>query len=179
MEKKMNTRIVTQTFVIAFAVIFTLTIGSSMILGQDKADGQFSGSLLAASGNTLEGTWQSTVTPRDCQTGAPAPFSFKALTTFSRGGTMSESALDQSSPYRTTGHGIWKRTSDRQYTVAWLFYTFTPNGIFNGTVKVTVNKTLGTDFNSLTGAGTVEVYDPNDNLVFTGCSNETATRFMF
>jgi hypothetical protein len=168
MEKKMNTRLLKQTAVLALAMMVTLSIGSSVLFGQDKPEG-----------NTLTGTWQSVVTPRDCQTGTPAPFSFKALTTFNQGGTMSEDALDVTSPYRTGGHGIWQRTSGHQYTVAWMFYTFAPNGAFSGSVKVTVNKTLGPDFNSLTGDGAVQVYDLNGNLVFTGCSDETATRFAF
>jgi len=140
---------------------------------------QFSEIRREVPGNSLEGVWQSVVTPRDCHTGAPAPFSFKALTTFMQGGTMSENALDPSGPNRTGGHGIWKRTSERRYTAAWLFYTFAPGGAFTGTVKVSVNKTLSADFNSLTGDGTVEVYDANGNLAFTGCSDETATRFTF
>jgi hypothetical protein len=168
MEKKMNTRLLKQTAVLALAMMVTLSIGSSVLFGQDKPEG-----------NTLTGTWQSVVTPRDCQTGTPAPFSFKALTTFNQGGTMSEDALDVTSPYRTGGHGIWQRTSGHQYTVAWMFYTFAPNGAFSGSVKVRVNKTLGPDFNSLTGDGAVQVYDLNGNLVFTGCSDETATRFAF
>lgn len=166
--EKMNIRILKQPNVIALAMMVTLSIGSSMVFGQDKPEG-----------NTLVGTWQSVVTARDCQTGTPAPFSFKALTTFNQGGTMSEDALDVSSPYRTGGHGIWQRTSGPKYTVAWMFYTFAPNGTFTGSVKVRVDKTLGPDFNSLTGDGAVQVYDPNGNVVFTGCSDETATRFTF
>jgi hypothetical protein len=177
--EKMKTKNLMQTFVIALAMTATLTIGTSLVSGQDKADKQSADSAREEQSNTLEGTWQSVVTPRDCQTGVPAPFSFKALTTFMQGGTMSEDGLDPSSPYRTTGHGIWQHTSGRHYTVAWMFYTFAPNGTFTGTTKVRVNKTLSRNANSLTGDGTVEVYDPNGNLVFTGCSNETATRFTF
>ncbi len=173
----MNTRILTQTFVIALAMMITLTIGSAMVFGQDNTDKQ--SVILPAEGNTLEGTWQAIVTPRDCHTGVPAPFSFKALTTFMQGGTMSEYAANMDGPYRSSGHGIWKRNSRRQYTVAWTFFTFAPNGAMTGSVKVTVNKTLSQDFNSLTGDGFVQVSDPNGNIVFTGCSDETATRFTF
>lgn len=175
----MKTRITKQNFVIALSLTLALTIASLMVFGQNKIDNQISNSVNDESSQTLVGTWQSVVTPRDCQTGAPAPSSFKALTTFNQGGTMSEYALDPASPYRTTGHGIWKHTTGRQYTVAWTFYTFAPNGTFTGSVKVRVNKTLSHNFNSLTGDGTVEVFDPNGTVVFTGCSDETATRFTF
>jgi hypothetical protein len=177
----MNTKTLKQTFVIAFALMITFTVGSSVAFGQDKADGQLSAAPKDKDDqdNTLEGTWQSVVTPRDCVTGAPAPFSFKALTTFMQGGTMSEdSSSDMDGPWRTSGHGVWQHTTGKKYTVAWVFYHWAPNnGPLLGTVKVRVNKTLGHDANSLTGDGTIEVSDPNGNVVFTGCSNETATRF--
>src|SRR5215203_6339808 len=147
----MNTRNLKQTFVICLAIAIPLTIGTGLVPAQNKGDRQSSDLLATVSGNSLEGTWQSVVTPRDCQSGAPAPFTFKALTTFMAGGAMSEDALDAASPYRTGGHGIWKRTSGRQYATAWIFYTFAPNGTFTGSVTVKVNKTLSDDFNSLTG----------------------------
>lgn len=185
----MTTRNLKQTLVIALAMVVILTIGSSMVNGQDKADKQSTDSLRDVppgtppdndgQGNTLEGTWQSVVTPRDCQTGMPAPFSFKTLETYMQGGTMSEDNNFMDGPFRTSAHGIWQRTIGRQYRVAFLLFHFTPNGTFIGTVKVRINRTLSRDFNSSSGDSINEVYDPNGNLVFMGCASETSTRFTF
>jgi hypothetical protein len=171
----MNTRILKQAFVVAMAVMGTLTIGSTMVFGEDQGDKQSDDS----SGNTLVGVWQSVVTQRDCVTGVPAPTSFKGLSTFMQGGTMSEDGLDPSSPYRTPGQGIWERTSGRQYNAAWTYFFFSPTGAFAGTVKIEAIETLSHDFNSLTGDAVIKVFIPNGTLVFTGCSNAIGTRFTF
>jgi Tol biopolymer transport system component len=54
MEKKMNTRILKQIFVIALAMMVTLTIVSSRVFGQDKADKQSADLLKEEQGNTLD-----------------------------------------------------------------------------------------------------------------------------
>jgi hypothetical protein len=174
-EENMNTRILKQAFVVAMAVMGSLTIGSTMVFGQDKADKQSDDS----PGNTLEGVWQPVLTQRNCNTGVPAPTSFKGLSTFMQGGTMSEDGLDPASPYRTPGQGIWERTSGRQYIAAWTYFTFSPTGAFTGTVKIEEVKTLSQDFNSLTGDAVVTVLIPNGTLVVYGCSSEIGTRFTF
>ncbi len=92
-----------------------------------------------------------------------------------QGGTMSETAPS----FPTSGHGIWKRTSGRQYTVALAFYAFEPNGDFAGNAKIKEYITLGRNFNSYTSDSTFEFFDPNGNVVDSGCSTETATRFTF
>jgi hypothetical protein len=86
-----------------------------------------------------------------------------------QGGTMSEDAANPfDGPYRTSGHGIWKHTSGRNYTYVFKFYSFDPDRTFTGSVKIRVNIKLSDDFKSLTGNDTIEVFDPSANLVFTG-----------
>ena len=121
----MNTRILTQTFVIALAMMFTLTIGSSSVFGQRTEEQGLD--------NALAGVWES-VAPGtvDCQTGLPDPNApiIRALYTFNQGGTMSEENTDPiEGPYRTTGHGIWKPTSGRNYTAVYMHYSFDPDKI--------------------------------------------------
>lgn len=166
----MNTKISTQTFVITLAMIFTLTIGSSVIFGQNKAD-------------ALEGVWESVVTATDCQTGLPDPTvpPFKALLTFMQGGTMSEDNNDPiDGPYRNSSHGIWQRTSGQNYTAVFLHQSFAPDRTFTFTIKVRANITLNPfHSNLLTANSTFEVIDPNGTVVFEGCGKETATRLTF
>jgi hypothetical protein len=175
METKMNTKNTIQTFVIALAMMITLTIGSSVAFGQNKADKRS----IDEPGNSLVGTWQSVVTSYNCQTGVSDPAPIKSLLTYMQGGTMSEDNNDPIDPYKTSSHGIWKRTTERNYTAVFLHYSFAADGTFTYTIKVKQNITLSRFFDSLTATSTVEVYDSNDNLVFTGCGNETATRLTF
>ena len=175
----MNTRILTQTFVIALAMMFTLTIGSSSVFGQRTEEQGLD--------NALAGVWES-VAPGtvDCQTGLPDPNApiIRALYTFNQGGTMSEENTDPiEGPYRTTGHGIWKRTSGRDYTAVYTHYSFDPDTrALAYIIKVRTNITLQSfdpDSNSFTEKGTFEVTDPSGKVVFAGCFADTAHRLRF
>ena len=187
----MNTQKTTQTFVIALAMMFTLTIGSSVALGQDRDDKQSADSLTVEQsktvdsqeqGNTLVGVWES-VAPAlvDCQTGEPFGPIIRALYTFNQGGTMSEENTDPiEGPYRTTGHGIWKRTSGRNYTAVYTHYGFDPDSReLVAIVKVRSNITLSRDSDSFSQNGTAEVTDPSGNVIFAGCFADTAHRLRF
>jgi hypothetical protein len=173
-EKKMNTKNITQIFVIALAMICTAAISPSAAFGQDKIDNQTSNSVSEESGSSLEGVWKTVVTFRDCQTGT-AQGSFQALRTIAGGGTASET----NPSFPTSGHGIWKRTSERRYTVALAFYTYEPNGDFGGNAKIKEYIRLSRDSNSYTSSSTFEFFDPSGNVVDSGCSTETATRLTF
>jgi hypothetical protein len=173
----MNTKKITQIFIIALAMMFMLTIGSSMAFGQRQStDGL---------GNALVGVWES-VAPAgvDCQTGEPIGSTIRALYTFNQGGTMSEENTDPiEGPYRTTGHGIWKRTSGRDYTAVYTHYSFDPDTrALAYIIKVRTNITLQSfdpDSNSFTEKGTFEVTDPSGKVVFAGCFADTAHRLRF
>lgn len=176
----MKTRTLTQTFILALAMMVTLTIGSSMAFGQDKDDKRSSDSRTEEQGNDTVGVWQGSVTPRDCQTGAPLGDPIKNLITIMQGGTLSEDNADPiDGPYHTSAHGIWERTSGRTYTAVFLRFVFDPDRTFLGTERVRINIRLSRDLNSFTGNGPFEVLDPNDNVVFTGCASVTSTRLKF
>ncbi len=170
----MNAKNIAKTFVIALAMIFALTIVPTLAFGQSKTDNQTSNSPSEESGNSLEGVWKTVVTFRDCQTDAPSG-SIQALRTIADGGTMSET----NPSFSTGGHGIWKRTAERRYTVALTFYAYEPNGDFAGNAKIKEYIRLNRDANSYTSNSTFEFFDPSGNVVDSGCSTETATRFAF
>ncbi len=167
-----------QTFGIALAMMLALAIMPTMIFGQTRIltppqDEQ---------GNDLVGVWEA-VTPAavDCQTGLPDPNApiIRVLYKFNQGGTMAEENTDPVDPNRTTGHGIWKRASGRNYTAVYLHYSFAPDGSHIFTIKVRTNITLSRDSNSFTENGTFEVLEPNGNVVFSGCFKDTANRLKF
>jgi hypothetical protein len=179
----MKTRTLTQTFVLALAMMFTLTTGSSLAFGQDKDDKQLINSPQDEQGNDLVGVWQVSASATvDCQTGVPDPNSpqVRILYSFNQGGTMSEEeAQPFDGPYRASALGIWKRTSGRNYTAVFTNFVFNPDKTLALVVKQRTNIRLSRDGNSFSERGTFELRDPEDNLVFSGCFADTAHRFTF
>src|SRR5215204_2472193 len=117
----------TQTFIIALAVMITLTIGSATVFGQNKANPQSTDLKVDESGNDLVGVWEESNEPAetDCVTGAPLPGTpiINVMLTFNQGGTgYIEDTAPFDGPYRSTGATVWKRTSGRNYTYVNLHY---------------------------------------------------------
>jgi hypothetical protein len=171
-RRKMNLN--KQTLVIALAVITALTMTVSIVSGQTISSASSN-----ASEKTIAGAWRTVVTPRNCQTGAPAP-SFRGLFTFNEGGTMSEYGISPgSSPaLRSPGHGVWQREHGWQaYSFAFTFYRYNASGVFVGSQKVTAALELGASGDEFTTTSAIEVFDANDNLIGSGCATATGTRF--
>src|SRR5258705_11353659 len=151
-RKNMKTRNLIQVFVIALAMIVTLTIGSSMIFGKNKADNQSTILPTEEQGNDLVGVWEEVEVPAetDCATGLPFPGGpiIRALYSFSQGGTMYvEDNAPFDGPYRSTGAGSWKRVSGRSYAYVNLHYAFNPDKTFRFAIKQRANLTLSQDSN--------------------------------
>ena len=127
-------------------------------------------------GGRLEGTWDVQVTLRNCQTGAEIR-TFPELTTFIFGGTMLNSTSGIPQALKTPGHGVWSHVSGDIYRLSFKSLNFNAAGTFTGSTKVTHEATLNSKATEYTSVGNAEVFDPNGNLVFTGCSTATATRF--
>jgi hypothetical protein len=178
-----------KTLSIALAMMITLTIGSAKAFGQDKVAKQSADSPTVEQsktgdneeqGNALVGVWEEVSVPAfvDCQTGVPGPI-INVSYTFNQGGTMYEEDTLSIDRYRTTGGGIWKRTSGRNYTYVNLHYAFDPSGTFLFTIKQKANMTLSRDSNSFTEKGKFEGIDPSGNVLFAGCYAATAHRLRF
>ena len=127
-------------------------------------------------GGRLEGTWDVLVTLRDCQSGAEIR-SFQSLTTFMSGGTLLDSTSGIPQALKTPGHGVWGHVGDQTYRFSFQSFSFDPAGNFTGWTKITHEAALNSKSTAYTSAGTAEVYGPGGNLLFTGCSTTTATRF--
>jgi hypothetical protein len=124
--------------------------------------------------NALVGTWQTLVTPRNCQTGDPVAPAFPGLLTFADGGTLTGTSTSVSSVY-----GVWEKTNGRRnYSFAFISLRYNPAGTFIGTQKVRQTTRLAANGHDFTTTGTVEILDPNGNIVGTGCSTSTGIRFQ-
>ncbi len=128
----------------------------------------------------LVGSWDVTVTIRDCQTGDPIPFIpiFPAMVTYNQGGTMQESDLGAPGLVHLLGHGVWEHQNGRRYSAAFRDLLFNDR-TFVGTNVVREAITLGPGGDTYTATATFELLDANGEVIpgAGGCGTETATRF--
>ncbi len=167
MQKEMKRNIVKMIGGTLLALLIISAL-SFLVRAQDDSKGQ-------NGGGRLEGTWDVQVTIRNCQTGA-AIRTFASIGTFMSGGTM----LDSTSgiPHAlNVGHGVWSHESGNTYRFKFKSFNFDAGGNFTGWGIINHEANLNSKADEYESAGTSEVYDPNGNLVFTGCSTTTATRF--
>lgn len=127
-------------------------------------------------GPGIEGVWRTTITQRVCGSGAVIRTA-KGLTTFNEGGTIAETSNALPPAFRGSGHGLWEKQSSRTYTGAFVFQIFNPDGSFAGTQKISQTYQLSRFGDTYTSTGTVQISDPNDNVIANGCATATATRF--
>lgn len=153
---------------IALAVISLLTAAMAVVSAQG-----------ASHERTIEGTWRTVVTPRNCQTGDPFP-SLAGLFTFHQGGTMAEYGIGAgSSPaLRSPGHGVWRREAGWQvYSFGFTFNRYNASGIFQGTQKVTGELELDGGGDTFATRSLIEMLDANDVVIGSGCATATGARF--
>ncbi len=80
-------------------------------------------------------------------------------------------------PLDTPEAGLWQREPGSQnYSFHDISYVYDENGVFAGSGVVTANIHL-TSANSFEYSATIQFFDADGNLVFSGCGRGTATRF--
>ena len=158
-------------------------LGSLLLFGcvQISVSAQSSGqnkfrSIDEGYGPGIEGVWQTKITQFNCQTGVVIRTA-KGLTTFNEGGTIAETSNALPPAFRSPGHGLWEKHSSKTYSGAFIFQLFNPDGSFAGTQKISQTYQLSFFGDSYTSTGTVQISDPNDNIIANGCATATATRF--
>jgi hypothetical protein len=152
-------------------IVLALTATTSPVWSQDKQ------ALQSPTAHTLHGTWRVTGTVVDCITGQDI-FSFPRIETFHQGGTYTGYGVPPGSdPGQGTEYGVWQREPGSQnYLVRVVAYSYTPEGDFDGRVEATDTLHL-TSANSFEYSATIQFFDADGNLVFTGCFRATGTRF--
>jgi hypothetical protein len=146
------------------------------VFAQVLVSAQGKNSELVQNEQGLISSWNLTVTLRDCQTGT-ALVSFPAMNTYNQGGTMQQAAVPNPQFRDLPGHGIWSHQTGRDFSAAFQFFSLNLDGTFAGKVVVRSAISLGLRGNEYTSTDTAEVFDPNGNLIATGCSTTTASRF--
>ena len=127
---------------------------------------------------SIVGVWETAVTVRNCETGAPLTPEFQGLSTYNSGGTYTESSGGGNPVLRSPGHGIWERENGwRNYSLKFVFLRFNSSGVLIGKQKVFQTLELSENGDQLTSSGRFEVLDLNGNVIGSGCSTAAATRF--
>lgn len=160
---------------VVFALVTMAAAGaiSASAGGDGRGDdgpiaGSFGGDDRGEGGSQIVGSWQLNVDR------GPALPPVKALTTFTRDGSMIDTAnLTNRSP----SHGAWEHVSGRLYSNTHIFFRFDPTGVFLGTQKINETVRLARDGESFTAVAISSLFDPSGNLVAGGLrATITATR---
>lgn len=128
---------------------------------------------------TIEGVWEVTRGGVNCddpnQQVGPR---FPAIMSFHQDGTVIGSAKSPvTGPFDTPEYGSWRREpGSHNYSFRELQYRYDGSGTFLGSLVLTANVEL-TDAASFIYGATIEISDPNGNLITTLCGGGAATRF--
>ena len=129
-----------------------------------------------AQSRTIEGVWETVVTARDCQTQAPL-FGFLSMVSYIRGGSLVLEAASEPSQ-RATGLGVWRHVGGRDFTSAFRFFTYAPDGTPSGRLRSSTRIRMSADGKSFSSSDTVEVSDLNGTVILQGCVTQEAIRLQ-
>jgi hypothetical protein len=128
-----------------------------------------------ARGGRLQGTWDMQITLTDCA--GHVIRSFSSLVVFMPGGTLTEASGGTAPALRTGGQGVWSHTTDSNYAFRFKVFNFNTSNVFTGWTIITGQTTVDSTGNANSGPATVQVYDPNGNLLASLCADAVGTRF--
>lgn len=166
----------------ALAILMLAMFAPVLVSAQDKGneqnkDEQTQEKLSGQNGGgRIVGTWDVQVTIRNCQTGA-AIRTFASIGTFMSRGTVLDSTSGTPQALKTPGQGVWSHVSGNTYRFSFKSFSFDAGDNFTGWTIIRHQANLNHRADEYESAGTAEVYAPNGNLIFTGCSTTTAIRF--
>lgn len=123
--------------------------------------------------NRIVGLWETTVTIGPCQ-GGPT-FTFDGASVFHAGGTLSET--NQGPPTsRGPSQGIWRYKGHRQYKTKFRFFSYLPDGTFDGTQEVTTTTVLNARATQYDATVFARFFNPDGSLRVELCGSATADR---
>lgn len=134
----------------------------------------------AQGAKALEGTWDVTVTLRNCQTG-DAIRSIPRMVTFAKGGTLSEFAAggtDAMPVSRSPGHGAWAYLGDSLFTYSVKFMRLTASGAPDGSISEVRDLAMDSSGDSFTADGRAVITFANGTQSPVLCATEAGTRLF-
>jgi hypothetical protein len=155
------------------AIAVVIVAGGYAVCAQGKADSAGSDQ----SANRIVGAWETTVTPVNCDTGAPVGPAFSGVITFNLGGTVAEFGANPAVPFRTPGHGIWvSNGGGSNYSMKFSFLPLTPAGVPVGRMRVTHDLELSRFSDESISTGGFVLTNLAGAVIATGCSTASAIR---
>jgi hypothetical protein len=125
-------------------------------------------------GGRIQGVWEQQTSVTDCA--GHVIRSFRVMLTFHQGGTMMDGPSTPPA-LRTPAQGVWSHTADGNYSFRMKTFTFDAQNVFTGWSIISGELTVDATGDANSGPATVEVYDPNGNLVASLCAETVGTRF--
>ena len=99
------------------------------------------------------------------------------MLTFQQGGTLMEGTTTPSA-LKTPGEGVWRVVGGNTYGFRFKNFNFNAQNVYTGWTIIAGEFTVDETGDAIAGPGaTVQVYDPNGNLVATLCADAVGTRF--
>jgi hypothetical protein len=98
------------------------------------------------------------------------------MLTFHQGGTMMDGPSTPPA-LRTPAQGVWRHAADGNYAFRMKTFTFDAQNVFTGWTIISGELTVDATGNANVGPATVQVYDPNGNLLTSLCAETVGTRF--
>jgi hypothetical protein len=131
------------------------------------------------SGNRIVGVWSVRVDITNCideKPGSVVFASFDATNIFAADGTFLDA--NSQSPVTQSAHlGYWRHVRGAKYEFAVKFFQFDASGANTGWRVVRHDVVLSRSGVSFASGGTAETFDPEGNVIATGCSISTGIRF--
>jgi hypothetical protein len=125
-------------------------------------------------GGRIQGVWETQVTLNDCA--GHVIRSFQGMLTFHQGGTMMDGTTTPSA-LRTPAEGVWRHATGNSYAFRMKSFTFDAQNVFTGWSIISGELTVDHTGDAFAGPATVEIYNPNGDLVTTLCADSVGTRF--
>lgn len=156
-----------------YRTIFALTL--ALLAGNATAESLSTAhsGLLPVPANRIVGLWQAQATIGPCL-GGPTR-TFIALNTFHAGGTMSD--INAAPPTtRVSGQGIWRYQGRGQYKTRFQFFSYLPDGTYDGVRDITTTAMLNAHANQYSATVYARNLNPDGTLRVELCGNAIGKR---
>lgn len=158
----------------AVALVVVTAAATALLMQACGGDDAVAQSAPLSDVDPIQGVWDSTVTNKDCTSGAVNATS-KVLVIIHRGGTVEVDSFMQRAS-RTDIYGIWKRGVGSAYTADVIHLRSNPDGTLAGSNKIRRTLTLSADTNAFSGTLAIQFVDTAGAVTGAACATETATR---
>jgi len=126
-------------------------------------------------GGRIQGTWDTQVTLNDCA--GHVIRSFQGMLTFHDGGTLMDGTTTPSA-LRSPGEGVWSHTTDNTFAFRIKAFNFNAQNVYTGWSIIAGELSVDQTGDAFAGPETVQIYDPNGNLLVSLCAEAAGTRFV-